>query len=80
EQWSAIPPDDQPKLHLYAGYSGWGPDQLESEIRLGAWYLHQAAADIVFHPEPEQGWRDALSRKGEIYRIIAETGYRPSLN
>ncbi len=80
DHWSAIPPDDRPKLHLYAGYSGWGPDQLEGEIRLGAWYLHQASADIVFHPEPEQGWRDALSRKGEIYRIIAETGYRPSLN
>ena len=80
QNWPAIPHDDRPKLHLYAGYSGWGPGQLEAEIRHGAWYFHKATADIVFHPEPEQGWTEALSRKGEIYRIIAETGYRPSTN
>ncbi len=79
-EWPALPADDRPKLHLYAGYSGWGPGQLEEELRHGAWYVHKATADIVFHPDPEQGWRDALSRKGAIYRIIAETGYRPSIN
>ena len=78
--WTSIPPDDRPRLHLFAGYSGWGPGQLEDEIRHGAWYVHKATADIVFHAEPEQGWKEALSRKGEIYRIIAETGYRPSIN
>jgi putative transcriptional regulator len=78
--WPSILPDDRPRLHFYAGYSGWAPGQLEDEISYGAWYVHKATADIVFHADPEQGWRDALSRKGEIYRIIAETGYRPSLN
>ncbi len=80
QQWPSIPAHDRPRLHLFAGYSGWGPEQLEEEIRHGAWYLHKATADIVFHAEPEQGWKEALSRKGEIYRIIAETGYRPSTN
>ncbi|TVR90078.1 MAG: YqgE/AlgH family protein [Spirochaetaceae bacterium] len=80
DEWRAIPLEDRPKIHLFAGYSGWGPLQLESELEAGAWYIHRATADIVFHADPEKGWHDALSKKGPLYKIIAETGIRPSMN
>lgn len=80
EEWSALPAEDRPRLHLYAGYSGWGGGQLEHELEEEAWVVLKASGDIVFHPHPEQGWKDALSRKGPFYKIVAETGFKPSMN
>ncbi len=80
EEWSELPVEDRPRLHLYAGYSGWGGGQLERELREEAWVVLKASGDIVFHPHPELGWKDALSRKGPFYKIVAETGFKPSMN
>lgn len=76
----ALPPDDLPKIHLFLGYSGWGPGQLEREMREGSWILHPASEKIVFHANPQEGWRDALREKGGIYRVFANTNPDPSLN
>ena len=76
----SLPPDDYPKMHLYLGYSGWGPGQLEDEMQAGSWIFHPAQADIVFHNNPEQGWREALRAKGGIYKIFANSKQDPSLN
>ncbi|MFN3605016.1 MAG: YqgE/AlgH family protein [Leptonema sp. (in: bacteria)] len=80
EYWESLPPDDRPKIHLYLGYSGWGPKQLEREIREGSWILHPATSKIIFHQKPEEGWRDALRQKGGIYKIFADTNQDPFLN
>ncbi|MCB1309234.1 MAG: YqgE/AlgH family protein [Leptospiraceae bacterium] len=80
EYWDSIPADDQPRIHLFVGYSGWAPGQLEKEMQMGSWMIHPAHARIVFHANPEQGWKDALREKGGIYRIFADTNQNPSLN
>ncbi len=66
ETWNAIPADDRPSIHLFLGYSGWSPGQLEREMQLGSWLIHPATPKIVFHADPEQGWKDALREKGGI--------------
>ena len=33
---------DQPDVHVFLGYSGWSPSQLEGEIADGAWELFSA--------------------------------------
>ena len=68
------------KIHIFAGYSGWENGQLEMELDQGAWLVHPASSGIVFHPDPEKGWKDAMSSKGDLYRIIAQTGFKPSIN
>ncbi len=78
--WLALPETDRPEVRFFAGYSGWAPGQLEDELEAGSWFTHDAAAEIVFHQNSEQGWRDALRKKGEFYRIVADTGYTPSMN
>lgn len=78
--WSMIPEADRPRIHLFAGYSGWGAGQLENELQAGAWVVLPASSDIVFYPDPSEGWRQALSRKGAFYKIVAETGFKPSMN
>lgn len=80
ESWAGIPADDRPRIHLFLGYSGWAPGQLEKEMRMGSWMIHPATPRIVFHPNPEQGWKDALREKGGIYRVFAETDQNPTLN
>ena len=80
ERWSALPVEDRPAVRLYAGYSGWGPGQLEGELKSDAWVVVKATPDIIFNPNPEEGWADAFARKGPLYRIILQTGFKPSMN
>ena len=80
ESWAGIPADDRPRIHLFLGYSGWAPGQLEKEMRMGSWMIHPATLGVGFHPNPEQGWKDALREKGGIYRVFAETDQNPTLN
>ncbi len=80
EHWNSIPADDRPRIHLYLGYSGWAPGQLEREMDRGSWIIHPASAKIVFHENPEEGWSNALREKGGIYRVFADTHPDPGLN
>lgn len=80
ETWSQIPVDDRPSIHLYLGYSGWGPGQLEREMEHGSWMVLKATPKIIFHPNPEEGWKDALREKGGIYRVFADFSPDPGLN
>jgi putative transcriptional regulator len=78
--WSDLKEGERPPIHLYAGYSGWAPDQLEEELARGSWVVRPAAAKHIFHPNPDEGWSEALAELGGIHRIIAETGFKPSMN
>lgn len=44
------------------GYSGWGPEQLETEMEHGKWYVIKADNDLIFHEPPEEIHEIALKR------------------
>jgi putative transcriptional regulator len=46
------------------GYSGWGPGQLESEIRQNGWLTCDAAPDLVFARDDGGKWAAALKAMG----------------
>lgn len=52
------------KFHVYMGYAGWDPDQLEAEMELGAWSVVKATADEIFDTDPDSLWT-RLNRKAE---------------
>lgn len=57
-------------VRVFAGYAGWGPDQLESEIVEGAWFVVDAHVDDVFTDDPERLWRRVLARQpGELAKV-----------
>ena len=54
-------------FRLFSGYSGWGPQQLDQEIAVGAWLTRKADAVDVFGPV-ETLWKDLRdSIGGDIY-------------
>jgi putative transcriptional regulator len=54
-----------PKRSLFAlGYAGWGPEQLESELAAGAWFVVEPDADLLFDQHPETKWQRAWARRG----------------
>lgn len=54
-------------LRIFAGYAGWGTEQLREEIGEGSWYVVPGAADDVFRLDTSGLWRDVLRRQpGEL--------------
>lgn len=49
---------------LALGYAGWGPGQLEAEIRRNDWLTAEAPADLVFAADDGGKWTAALRRMG----------------
>ncbi len=53
-----------PRLLAFAGYAGWGPGQLENEIRVGGWLPGPAEDVLVFDTPADQAWTRAYERLG----------------
>ncbi len=51
------------EMRIFAGYAGWGADQLAGEIEEGSWYVVPARADDIFRDDPSDLWRDVLRRQ-----------------
>ena len=79
-EWGSLPPEDRPAVRVYAGYSGWGPGQLEGELKAEAWVVVKATSELIFRPDAAGAWEDAFARKGPLYQIILQTGFKPSMN
>ncbi|MET8327231.1 YqgE/AlgH family protein [Streptomyces sp. NPDC005181] len=67
-------------LRIFAGYAGWGPGQLETELIEGAWYVVESEPGDVSSPRPEQLWRAVLRRQRSELAMIATYPDDPSLN
>ena len=50
------PVEQSERLRAYAGYAGWGPGQLESELAEGAWAVTRASGEVLFHTPVEDLW------------------------
>ena len=68
------------RVRVFAGYSGWGPGQLEEEMAEPSWIVVRAEPDDVFAADPDELWRTVLHRKGGKYALIATMPFDPSLN
>jgi len=52
------------KIKMFAGYAGWSPGQLESEMKRKSWLTFPASLELVFDTPPEQLWQKILKNKG----------------
>ena len=52
-------------VHVYAGYAGWAPGQLDREVARGDWHVLPADAKTVFSDRPAKVWQE-LIEKGAV--------------
>lgn len=75
-----IPPEFQPGLRAWKGYSGWSRGQLESEIAEKAWIVLPPTRPLIEMRSPGTAWHDVMRHLGPVYRLLAEMPEDPSLN
>ena len=60
----------EPKeMHIFMGYAGWGPGQLQWEINRGDWQLTRGDRETIFEKEPDLIWPQLI---GPVGRQVAD--------
>ena len=65
---------------FFAGYSGWGPGQLDAEIEEGSWILTRAPSDVMLETADAELWRVLLRRMGGPFSILSNFPVDPRQN
>ena len=68
------------KVRFFIGYSGWGKGQLEDELTGKSWLTVSAIRKLVFHPKPDEVWKDSLKHLGGDYEMMINFPIDPQLN
>lgn len=68
------------KVKMFAGYAGWGPGQLEDEMKRKAWLTHPASLELVLDSDPTTLWQKVLRSMGPKYKLLAQMPEDLSLN
>jgi putative transcriptional regulator len=48
-------------FRAFAGFAGWAPGQLESEMRQGSWGVLSSSTFDIFNKDPETLWPDSIA-------------------
>lgn len=73
----ALGTDQAPKNFIVTlGYAGWGPGQLEEEIKANSWLTTSVDSDILFNTPIEQRWKKATEKLGiDVAHLSNEVGH-----
>jgi putative transcriptional regulator len=58
------------RVLCFAGYAGWGPGQVESELERGSWIPAPLDPDLVFNGDRDGTWEAALRSIGIDPRFL----------
>lgn len=58
----ALLADPASQYRIYAGFSGWAPNQLQGEFMRDGWYMLPADAETVFRKDTEGLWEEMIRR------------------
>lgn len=67
-------------VRCFAGFSGWGPDQLEGEIATGAWFVVDRSPEDLWCDDPAGLWVRVLRRQPPEVAQYAHAPPDPSSN
>jgi putative transcriptional regulator len=68
------------KVKMFAGYSGWGPGQLEDEMQRKAWLTYPASLELILDIDPANLWQKVLQMMGPKYKLLSLMPEDLSLN
>jgi putative transcriptional regulator len=49
------------RIHVYVGYCGWAPGQLDDEVLNGGWYIFDGKQDSAFDRTPATLWQRLIA-------------------
>ena len=55
-------PVKEERFQIYAGYTGWAPNQLESEYDRGYWHVLKADTETLFDKNSSEIWQELIQR------------------
>lgn len=67
-------------IRFFLGYSGWGANQLEDELRNNSWFVSENDFENIFRVDNETLWKNKLMQKGGEYKIWANAPNDINLN
>jgi putative transcriptional regulator len=68
-------------IRFFLGYSGWGKNQLNSELKTNAWVvLNNVYGDNILSKNEKTFWKDQMMELGDKYRIWANAPENPNYN
>jgi putative transcriptional regulator len=62
-------------FRLYAGFSGWAPSQLESELERDGWYVLPVREDVLFRTNTDGLWRELIEQAQRRYTQRREPAF-----
>jgi len=71
---------DTDRIRFFLGYSGWSQGQLDEELAEKSWLTAMGTKRLVFHPNPDIAWKDAVRLLGKEYEPIINYPIDPQLN
>ena len=73
----AMSDGEGPQKYLLAlGYAGWGPGQLDEEIKSNSWLTVPADAELLFGPDLSRKWAKSIAKLGfDFTTLSAEMGH-----
>jgi putative transcriptional regulator len=68
------------EIRFFIGYSGWKPQQLDSELDQRAWAVSDIDPDRVMDVLKQDSWQKTLEDLGSKYKIWINTPENPGFN
>lgn len=67
-------------FRFFLGYSGWGAEQLTSELNKNSWAITNIKTQQIFSTKPELLWKKLTRQLGTEYRLWSKFPADPSSN
>ncbi|MBI9065890.1 MAG: YqgE/AlgH family protein [Salinivirgaceae bacterium] len=67
------------EIRFYLGYSGWAPEQLQSEIKEKFWIVSDIKPKTIMTAN-KNTWKEILNKLGDSYSLWANAPANPSMN
>lgn len=71
---------DPHSIRFFVGYSGWGVEQLDEELKSESWITSMANKKLVFDNRTEDIWKESLKLLGGEYSRMTNYPIDPQLN
>lgn len=68
------------RARVFSGYAGWGPRQLETELRNGAWIIANSDPQDLWNSNHQTLWARIMARQGDFSEFLSEYPSQPWLN